>query len=333
MEIRETMPIDTVDLAASGAGSAFAAALMRTGFVQVTGHGIDPEIRKRYRAACDAFFDQPIEQKQRFVHPEPEANRGYRSRGSEALSYSLGEESPPDLFESFNAAPDPMAGSTHRLLQSTPWPDEIVPDFSGSLVAMAAEFATLAGRIDEMIEELTGWAGLAENSGSGPDTVAAINYRPDPDGAERVLVGQQRMGAHSDYTSFTILDAEPVRGLQIVDAEGSWTDVVPDAEAVLVNVGDLLAMATNDDWPSILHRVVPMEAGSAPFRRSVAYFHYPNLDVEVKPLPKFTGDDEPRYQAVRVEDHLLDKLVAPKVKRASTSTMTTAGRLSSDTES
>lgn len=330
MEIRETMPIDTVDLAAPGAAYLFAEALMRTGFVQLTGHGIDPQVRQRYRAACDAFFDQPIEQKQRFVHPEPEANRGYRSRGSEALSYSLGEESPPDLFESFNAAPDPADGVTHRLLQSTPWPDELVPEFSASLVAMEAEFARLANRLDAMIEELTGWVGLAEHSGNGPDTVAAINYRPDPDGAERVLAGQQRMGAHSDYTSFTILDAEPVAGLQIVDSEGSWIDVIPDAEAVLVNVGDLLAMATNDQWPSILHRVVPMEAGSAPFRRSVAYFHYPNLYVEVSPLPKFTSGVEVRYDPVRVEDHLLDKLVAPKVKQPSQSTMTTAGRLTSE---
>lgn len=320
------MPIDTVDLASPTAAEEFGAALARTGFVQLVNHGLDTAARRRYREACDAFFDLPIEDKRRFVHPEPEANRGYRSRGSEALSYSLGEESPPDLFESFNAAPDPDHNEPHQLLQSTPWPDEVVPGFSGAVANMFAEFAQLAARLDEIIEALTGWTGLAENSGNGPDTAAAINYRPDPDGAERVLAGQQRMGAHSDYTSFTILDAEPVRGLQIIDGDGEWVDVIPDDEAVLVNVGDLLAIATNDRWPSILHRVVPMEAGSAPFRRSVAFFHYPNLDVVVEPLPSFV-DDGSNYEAVRVEDHLLDKLMAPKVKKLSESTNTTAGRL------
>ncbi len=328
METGSTMPIDTVDLHGPDAVALFGAALARTGFVQLTNHGLDPDVRSRYRGACDAFFDLPIEDKQRFVHPEPEANRGYRSRGSEALSYSLGEESPPDLFESFNAAPDPADGSTHRLKQSTPWPDEVVPEFSGVVGEMFADFAKLAQRLDGIVEELTGWIGLAANSGSGPDTSAAINYRPDPDGAERVLAGQQRMGAHSDYTSFTILDAEPVKGLQIINGEGDWVDIIPDAEAVLVNVGDLLAIATNDQWPSILHRVVPMEAGSAPFRRSVAFFHYPNLDVVVEPLPKFVAG-ETNYEAVRVEDHLLDKLMAPKVKQLSQSTNTTAGRLNS----
>ena len=103
METRGTMPIDTVDLEASDAAELFGDALMRTGFVQLTNHGINSDVRKRYRSACDVLFDLPIEDKQRFIHADPEANRGYRSRGSEALSYSLGEESPPDLFESFNA--------------------------------------------------------------------------------------------------------------------------------------------------------------------------------------------------------------------------------------
>ncbi len=324
METGGTMPIDTVDFSSPDAAVAFGAALERTGFVQLTDHGLDPDVRQRYRSACDAFFDLPVEQKRQFIHPEPEANRGYRSRGSEALSYSVGEESPPDLFESFNAAPDPSV--PHRLMQNTPWPDSVVPEFSGALEEMFAEFATLAQRLDTIIEDLTGWADLAANSGSGPDTSAAINYRPDPDGAERVLSGQQRMGAHSDYTSFTILDAEPVRGLQIIDSEGEWVDIIPDAEAVLVNVGDLLAMATNDHWPSILHRVVPMEAGGAPFRRSVAFFHYPNLDVVVESLPKFV-DGAANYDSVRVEDHLLDKFMSTKEKQISKSVMTTAGRL------
>lgn len=327
MTLRQDAPIDTVDLAADDAEAQFERALIRAGFVQLVNHGLDREVRDRFREVCDAFFGLDVESKQQFVHPEPEANRGYRSRGSEALSYSLGKESPPDLFESFNSAPDRPIGEAHRLLQSTPWPDAAVPGFRAAATAMAQEFASLAHRLDTMIERLTGWEGLAANSGDGPDTVAAINYRPDPDGFEQVVSGQQRMGAHSDYTSFTILDAEPVRGLQIVDNDGGWVDVMPDGEAVLVNVGDLLAMATNDVWPSILHRVIPMEAGSAPFRRSVAYFHYPNLNVEVEPLAGYVDGGDAHYERTSIEGHLLDKLVAPKAKVKSTSANTTAGRL------
>ena len=142
------------------------------------------------------------------------------------------------------------------------------------------------------------------------------------------MAGQQRMGAHSDYTTFTILNADPVPGLQIVDGDGSWVDAIPEPGALLVNVGDVLAMYTNDFWPSTLHRVVPISEGSAPNRRSIAYFHYPNLEVEVSPLEQFVTDERPaRYERVAVANHLLSKLVAPKVHQPTTGASTSAGRL------
>ena len=136
------------------------------------------------------------------------------------------------------------------------------------------------------------------------------------------------MGAHSDYTTLTILNDDPVPGLQIGDATGSWVDVIPEPGALLVNVGDVLAMYTNDFWPSTLHRVVPISAGSAPNRRSIAYFHYPNLEVGVSPLEQFVTDERPaRYERVPVATHLLSKLVAPKVHQPTTGASTRAGRL------
>ena len=254
METSDDVPMDTIDLGSANATAELGKALSRTGFVQIQGHEIAADARRWYRNVCDDFFALSSTEKQRYVHPDFAANRGYRSWGSESLSYSLGEESPPDLFESFNAAPDPDDSCPHRLIQATPWPDDVVPGFSAAVAAMATEFEKLARRIDTMVAELTGWAELPERSGDGPDMLAAINYRPGPDGHEEVVEGQQRMGAHSDYTSFTVLDAEPVRGLQIVGPDGQWVDVVPDRDAVLVNVGDLLAIATNDHWPlSLIH--------------------------------------------------------------------------------
>jgi hypothetical protein len=46
-----------------------------------------------------------VEEKRRWIVPDPGANRGYSEMGQEALSYSLGLESPPDLFEAFNVRP------------------------------------------------------------------------------------------------------------------------------------------------------------------------------------------------------------------------------------
>ena len=319
------LSIDTVDLASETAATDLERSLRATGFVQLVGHGLNSERQKAFRDIVGEFFELDLEVKSRYIHPESAANRGYRSKGSEALAYSLGEESPPDLFESFNAAPDPE--SVSLLQQTTPWPDDVVPEFSTIVCEQFAEFAALSQRLDKLIGEVIGAQWLAGRSGSGPDMLASIRYSPGPDGAEEVIAGQQRMGAHSDYSTFTILDADPVPGLQIVGPDNEWVDVIPDEGALLMNVGDLLAILTNNAWPSTLHRVVPMSAGSAPFRRSAAFFHYPNLDVEISTLEAFITDDNPAsYVPVVVGEHLKDKFVAPKDKIKSTSAMTKAGR-------
>ncbi len=177
-----------------------------------------------------------------------------------------------------------------------------------------------------MLGEVLGLPELAARSVNGPDMLACIDYRPGPDGSESVVDGQLRMGAHSDYTTYTLLLADPVPGLQIVGSDGAWIDVIPAAGNLLMNVGDLLAIWTNDAWPSTLHRVVPMALGAAERRRSVAWFHYPDPDVVVTPLPAFVGDGASRYGATRVDDHVRGKLGAPKTGEAPTSASTIADR-------
>lgn len=320
--------IPTVDLTSTSASEDLAAAFEELGFVQIFGHHLSARASNRLRAACDTFFAAPEAAKRRYVHPDPTANRGYRAKGAEALSYSLGEASPPDLFESFNCGPGARVTDS-PLQQRTPWPNSIAPEFHGAAEHYLIEMEQLSHRLDSLIDKALGTDRmLTRSSNHGPDTMACINYTPGPDGLEVVEGGQQRMGAHSDYTTFTVLNADPVPGLQIVAADGEWTNVIPDPDALLVNVGDVLAMYTNDTWPSTLHRVVPMAAGSAAYRRSIAYFHYPNLEVTVAPLDRFVSDERPaRYEPVTVADHLRSKLTAPKTHQPSTGASTVAGRL------
>lgn len=319
--------VPLVDLASADPTDALVGALAEVGFVQLVGHGLDPVVFAELRRAADAFFALDDVTKRAHVHPDPLANRGFRARGSEALAYSLGETTPPDLFESFNAGrelaeDEATGGNTSDLVQPTPWPDEHVPSYRPAIAAAFSEFERLGARLDTMIGRVIGQPDLAERSTRGPDMLACIDYRPAPDGTEVVDEGQLRMGAHSDYTTVTVLVADPVRGLQIVGPDGGWVDVVPEPDAVLVNVGDLLAMWTNDAWPSTLHRVVPMAAGAAARRRSVAWFHYPDPDVVVEPLPSWCVDRPARYEPVSVADHVRSKLAAPKTFDPSTGAST-----------
>ena len=110
-----------------------------------------------------------------------------------------------------------------------PLRDDEVRDFRSITLAALDAFAVLATQLDELLGEVLGLPELPDLCTNGPDMLAAIDYRPGVDGSEPALEGQMRMGAHTDYTSFTLLAADPVRGLQIVGPDGSWVDVVPRA--------------------------------------------------------------------------------------------------------
>ncbi len=319
--------IDTVDLTEADAPDRLDAAFRKDGFVQLTGHGLPDEIADGLWAGMDEFFALPNDVKAAHVIDDPAANRGYRQRGSEALSYSIGEASPPDLFESFNSGHDDRAGSD-RLIQATPWPRG-APSFVAATKRYLTAMAALSARLDTIFGEIIGLPDLAGRSTAGPDTMACIRYERRSDETDP-QPGQKRMGAHSDYTTFTILRADPVPGLEILtdgtNAATRWKSVIPQPGALLLNVGDLLAIWTDDAWPSTVHRVPLRGDGTDPMlRRSVAYFHYPDLDVTVAPLDGYRRDDS-RYAPVTVADHLGARLIGPKQHAPSTGTSTVGNR-------
>lgn len=292
------------------------------GFLKITGHGIPASLVEHFERTTTAFFDLPLATKLQYRSPDPKLNRGYSPTGSEALAYSLGRETPTDLFEAFNAGTevstpdDPYFSSeAHRLFAENRWPDEpigmrdIWDEYMAHVRALAQYllqvFAT-ALRLD-----VDFFAARADRS---PDVLRAINYERAP-GQSAPLPGQMRLGAHTDFGTCTILLADEVAGLQILDSSGVWIDVIPTRGTFVVNVGDLLAAWTNDVWRSTLHRVVPPPRTRHGYdrRRSYAYFHEANHDVTVEPLEHLIDPETTaRYQPFTVADHLTGKLASSR---------------------
>lgn len=294
------------------------AACSSTGFLSITGHQVAPGLIDEMFETTTAFFEQPVARKLELHLDDAAANRGYAPLGTEALSYSLGIESPPDLFEAFNMGRDvPPAGSTdeERAAYFSPnvWPDDAFR--SVWLRYWDACEALGLDLVDMFAMALDLEPGYFRPFVDKSISVMRANWYNRSADAPPPEPNQLRMGAHSDYGCLTILAGDQVPGLQIRDTEGAWHDVQPPANAFLVNLGDLLAEWTNDRWRATVHRVVPPPGSNdgAFRRRSIAWFQQPNHDARIEVLSTcVTADNPARYRPTTSGEHLMNKLLGPR---------------------
>jgi len=278
-----------------------------TGFLLITGHDVNKKIIDNIWSVIDIFFEKSIEFKQKISPPYKGYPYGYLGKGLEALAYSKGKKTPPDLKESFNAGPlsIPSSISNKEALEfcyaPSLWPDilnfkKYWSDYYYSMQDLSLRIMrafALALNLDEKFFDIY----INENISA----LRALNYPP----IHQILPKQQMAGAHTDYGSLTILlPKDDTSGLQIKNLVGEWIDVPCDPNVFVLNIGDLMAQWTNDRWASTLHRVVPNKNNQN--RRSLAFFHQPNWDAEIKCLDTCKGD-KVNYQPVRSGPYLMSK--------------------------
>lgn len=302
------------------------------GFLEVVGHGVSPALISEMQRVTTAFFDRPLESKLAYVTP-PEANRGYSPPGAEALSYSAGLETPPDLFQAYNAGAqihtvDPTTRPAHHagLYHENVWPDapadmqDVWEEYMAVVAALAQHMLRILGAALGVEDDF-----FVARADQAPDVLRALDYRHF--GEDQLAPGQMRLGAHSDYGMCTMLLADPVPGLQVLGADHLWHHVVPTPGTYVVNIGDMLAAWTNDRWRSSVHRVVPAQGHEPVHRRSLAYFHEANPDAVIEPLPTCVDADNPaRYEPISAGDHLYAKIVSPRSMKPTTAVQTTTDR-------
>jgi isopenicillin N synthase-like dioxygenase len=260
-----------------------------TGFVIVTGHGIDADLIKSTYATAKDFFALPLAQKMPSALPLGVHDRGYLPIGVESVAATLGARAPVDWCEAL------VFRSIHQEAQQAPeseggwrnrWP--LYPPVLNSVVrryvAAVEELATCLYRIAAVALDLSAdyfapfFAGHA-------NTLRFVNYPDQPDAPEP---GQLRYGAHHDYGGLTILQADAAPGgLQIHAKGGGWHDVPVVPDGFIVNIGELLERWTNGRWRSTLHRVVnpPRDCDGSTQRLSIAFFTGPDADAEISCLP------------------------------------------------
>ena len=302
------------------------------GFMQVQGHRISAEVIDAMRATTDQFFALPLDRKLAARPDDLTVNRGYAASGTEALAYSIGEETPPDLFEAFNMGEDDVdesdpfyAAERHRMFAPNIWPAD-VPGLRPALVAYFADARRLAVTLTDVFAMALGlpdgW--FRRFVDRSTTTLRTINYERRA-GEREPLPDQQGMGAHTDYGVVTVLWADDTPGLEILGTDGEWHAVSPEPGALLVNLGDLTAEWTNDRWRSTLHRVAPTSGPGR--RRSTAFFFDADWDAVIECVPTCTDIERPpKYPPVVAGEHLMAKLMGPRTLRPSDAIDTAADR-------
>lgn len=109
-------------------------------------------------------------------------------------------------------------------------------------------------------------------------------------------------GRHSDISSITILLQDDVGGLYVRGTRANqWIHVTPVKGALVVNVGDILQMVSNDRYKSIEHRVI---VNGRRNRVSVPIFVNPATDAIIGPFPEVLENGEkPVYKSIQFLDY------------------------------
>jgi isopenicillin N synthase-like dioxygenase len=287
----------------------------QTGFLAITGHGIPDDTITRAWNSARAFFDLPVEKKLAVKMRYEGYPYGYSPLQSEALAKSKGEETPPDIKESFNIGPltvPPHIGNEPFVdfrYATNVWPTEP----AGFQQAWSDYYRALGALAGKIMQVFAVALNLPENffAAAVDDPISAVRALNYPHQKVAPKPGQLRAGAHSDYGSLTILRADSAAGgLEIFNPQQQWQPVPAAPNGFVVNIGDLMARWTNDRWVSTLHRVInpPPDSCGSTRRQSVAFFHQPNWDAEITCIPTCLGPAEkPKYPPVRSGEYLMQK--------------------------
>ncbi|MEJ3748813.1 2-oxoglutarate and iron-dependent oxygenase domain-containing protein [Actinomycetes bacterium KLBMP 9797] len=310
------------------------------GFVQIRGHGVPDHVIGGLADAIDGFFGLPLDVKKGYRCP-PEINRGYTPPKAESLSLSLGVESATrmnDYFEAFNVGV-PARTYPHLDLPETDYAENVWPAGLDAFADQVGAYFTEAQRVARTLTRIFADAlGLPAGffdafTDHSLDVLRMNNYALPADtytGHHDLIA----MGEHTDYGIVTVLWADRIAGLQVLDTRGVWQDVCPDEGALLVNLGDLTNRWTNERWLSTLHRVKPpIVDGTIQRRRSAAYFHDGNIDALIATLPTcLAAGEAPRYAPITVAEHIRAKLAGSRAGTPNISAAREAARLAAAVE-
>jgi isopenicillin N synthase-like dioxygenase len=266
------------------------------GFFHLTGDTIDSELKARMHAQMHKFFALSLAQKLA-IERTADNPWGFYDR---ELTKNV-----HDWKEIFDVGPDmPTDGLQGAQPQ---WPEETglaqLQNFRRTLLEFSAACERVALRLLQAISENLGMPAQHLNNlfDVAHTSFLRLNYYPPcaypapADSPSTPSHGHLGINRHTDSGALTLLLQDMQPGLQVLH-DDRWHLIQPHMDALVVNIGDIVQVWSNDRYCAPVHRVLANV--SAP-RYSAPYFYNPSYATVYAPLAGVCdATHPPRYKPI-----------------------------------
>ncbi len=290
--------------------AAIRAACLDKGFFYIKGHGVPAALIDAVFREARTFFALPPADKLAISRERSQCSRGYEPFGFQTLDPGTA----PDVKEAFDvgfdwAADDPRVTAYPQSHGPNQWPASpefrrVMSDYFAVMLDLTRQVLNGLGRSLDLADDF--FAPLCH------DPVVLLRLLHYPEQPAEPMPGEMGAGAHTDWGAATLLLQDDNAGLQVWDGAAGWIHMPPVPGTYVVNLGDLMARWTNDQYRSTLHRVVNISGRD---RYSVPFFFDGNPDYVVSCLPSCSGPgDPPKYPPVTTVNHVREKQMAAELR-------------------
>ncbi len=262
---------------------ALRSAAHHVGFFQLIGYGQAESQVNDIFEVTRALFELPLTERLKLDNRTSPHFRGYTRLGHELT------RGRPDAREQLDFGPDRPAVEHYPIDQPywlvqgpNLWPDAALPRLRQVAMAWAGSMSAVGA---ELLSAISVALGQPEDhfddafDGTPAWMAKLVHYV----GNVVQEAGDQGVGTHADYGFVTLLLQDGVGGLEVRPPDSkSWIPVEPIPGALVVNLGEMLEVATGGYLSATIHRVQAPPPGVD--RYSVPFFWSPRLDAVVAPV-------------------------------------------------
>lgn len=240
----------------------FRQSLTETGFAVVTHHGVDYSLIRNTQEAWREFFQMGNLYQRQFINPL-DSNMGFKGFGQEkAIGASVADLKLFYHWKPGQVIPNEVSALTQKLYSL------LEGDVAGRLLHALNQNESIS-------------TDFVESCRNGDNTVLRALYYPALDDIEREPESV-RAAAHQDINFLTLLVAASAPGLEVQNNNGDWYKVPFEENSLIVNVGDMLELASGGLYKSTTHRVVNPDNSRAD-RLSIPLFIHPHGNTLLAP--------------------------------------------------